>query len=294
MDYKELNRKKKSTVMPFVATFIVGIIFVPLGMILFMADGTTLIGFLLFLLGGVVMGVSSIFIGKNLNKIKDVLVNQIMKDKGIEGTYEAKNYLHKDIIKKTGMISKSFNQYGGSDYTLFNYQGFQVEYCRLEIYLVTSNGKSTSKTPVYVGPWLLITLDKNLNQTIKIFEKQFFSKGVNNQGLEKVDTESLIFNEKFASWTSDKHIFFYIITPVMIEQLLNHEANNQGRMLFCLQNDMIHLGMHGAKEKRFKIPLFKEIDAQHSKNISDDFDNIIAVIDNLKLDHDKFKENASI
>lgn len=292
MDYNKLNQQKQKTIIPYAILFGVGVLFIPLGMALFMGDRTTLIGFFMFLGGGGMIALASYLINKNLNKIKDVIVNEIMKEKGIEGIYQAKNYIAKQVIKDTGMISNSFNQYGGSDYAKFDYKGLTVEYCRLAIYLVTSNGKSTQKTPVYVGPWLIITLDKNLGQTIKIFEKQFFSKGVNNKGLEKIDTESLTFNEKFASYTSDKHTFFYLITPLMIEQLLKHEQAHQGRMLFCLLNDSIHLGMHGEKTKRFKIPLFETINESHTKAISEDFDNIFKVIDNLRLDHDKFKEDA--
>lgn len=292
MDYEKLNKQKQKTVIPYISIIVLGVICIPLGMFLFLGDGTTLIGFLLFFSGGGLIILGSTLVRRNLNKIKDIIVNTIMKEKGIEGTYIAKNFIPKNTIKETGMISKSFNEYKGSDYTKFTYQGLTVEYSRLDIYLVTSNGKSTQRTPVYVGPWLIITLDRNLNQTIKIFEKQFFSKGVNNKGLEKIDTESLTFNDKFAAYTSDKQTFFYIITPIMIEQLLRHEANNQGRMLFCLLNDSIHLGMHGEKTKRFKIPTFARITEAHTKAISEDFDNILSIIDNLKLDHDKFKENT--
>lgn len=289
MDYKKINELRNKTVIPMIFLMVFSIILMLAGVVTFSGENTNAIGFLVFILGGILLAVSTTLITKGKNKVKNILVNKVMEDKGLNGTYNAKNYIAKDVIQETKMIGR-FNQYRGSDYVTFKYKGFLVDYSRLDIYMVTSSGKSTQRTPVYVGPWLMITLEKNLNQTIKIFEKQLFYKGVNNKGLIQVETESLDFNNKFAQWTTDEHFYFFIITPIMIEQLLKHEASNQGRMLFSLQNNKIHLGMHGSKVKKFKIPLFEAITEAHTKDINEDLDHIMAVIDNLKLEHDKFKK----
>lgn len=288
MDYRKLNQEKRKTVRPYAIMSIVGIVFIVLGFILFANQNP--IGFFLFIFGGVLTVVGSIISTKALNKVKDIVINAIMKEKGIEGIYQAKNYFSEEVIKETGMIG-SFNEYKGSDYTKFNYKGLTIEYCRLDIYMVTSDGEHSNRTPVYVGPWMIITLPRNLNQSIKIFEKQFFSKGVNNRGLIEVKTESVVFNDKFASWTTDEHTFFYIMTPKMMENMLKHEANHQGRTLFCLLRNNIHLGMHGKREKKFKIPLIRDIEESDIKAIKDDFDNILRTVDTLDFDHDKYMIN---
>lgn len=285
MDYHKLNEEKRRTVRPYAIMSVVGIVFVVLGFILFASENP--IGFGFFILGGFLALVGGIKSTTALNKVKDIVINAIMKEKGIEGIYQAKNYFSKEVIKETGMIG-SFNEYKGSDYTKFNYKGLMVEYCRLDIYMVTSSGKSSSRTPVYVGPWMIITLPRSLNQRIKIFEKQFFSKGVNNRGLMEVKTESVVFNDKFASWTTDEHTFFYIMTPKMMENMLKHESQHRGRTLFCLLRNTIHLGMHGKPEKKFKIPLIKDIEESDIKAIRDDFDNILSVVDTLDFEHDKY------
>ncbi len=290
MDYRKLNQEKRRTVRPYAIMSILGITFIVIGFIMFVTFHAAPIGFIFFILGGALSTIGSINSKKAINKIKDVVINAIMKEKGIEGIYQAKNYFSKEIVKETGMIG-SFNEYKGSDYTKFSYKGLMIEYCRLDIYNVTSDGENTHRTPVYVGPWMIITLPRNLNQRIKIFEKQFFSKGVNNRGLTEVKTESVVFNEKFASWTTNEHTFFYIMTPKMMENLLKHEANHQGRTLFCLLNNKIHLGMHGKKEKKFKIPLIQDIEEHHIKAIRDDFNDILSIVDVLDFEHDKYMIN---
>ncbi|NMA05973.1 MAG: DUF3137 domain-containing protein [Acholeplasmataceae bacterium] len=287
MDYQKLNEEKRRTVRPYGIMTIVGVVLVVLGFVLFISIEFAPIAFILFIGGGTLTVIGSLRSKKALDKIKDVVINAIMKEKGIEGIYQAKNYFSQEVIKGTGMIG-SYNRYNGSDYTKFDYKGLTIEYCRLDIYMVTSNGKSSSSTPVYVGPWIIINLPRNLNQRIKIFEKQFFSKGVNNSGLTEVKTESVTFNDKFASWTTDEHTFFYVMTPKMMENLLQHEANHQGRTLFCLLNNKIHLGMHGKKEKKFKIPLIEDINKEHLKAISNDFDAILSVVDILDFEHQKY------
>ena len=49
--------------------------------------------------------------------------------------------------------------------------------------------------------------------------------------------------------------------------------------------------MHGKREKKFKIPLIRDIEESDIKAIKDDFDNILRTVDTLDFDHDKYMIN---
>ena len=84
---------------------------------------------------------------------------------------------------------------------------------------------------------------KKLKGTIKVGE----SYPTNRRGLEKFETESIMFNKKFRSFTSDKQFAFYMLNPLIIENLLKLEEKRRINILLLFQNQL-HIGVNDRKD----------------------------------------------
>jgi hypothetical protein len=273
-----------------------GLLFL-LGAILFAIIGAVTSFGPLFIIAIVIFLVSVVFFGKsamhsNVFKefVKKDLVPTLLEESFEEVSYEPKSHISMDRINGTGLIKRP-DRYQGEDLIKGSYKGvkFEVSDINLKERVETRDSKGNvqvSYQTYFKGRWYIYRYQKQFDEVLKIVEGR--GGYANKRGLVKFETESMAFNKKFAIYASSKEFGFYLITSSMLEKLLELEALHRGSIVYCYQNNELHIGVNDRRdymEFKLKTPINeKTLDIFMS-----DIDLIPSIINEFRLDSSKFK-----
>lgn len=220
--------------------------------------------------------------------VKSELVSTVLKERFEEVRYEAMNFIPQHIVDATGMI-KQADRYTGEDYMAGKYGSVYFEASdvtmRERVEHVDSKGNRTVSYPVYFkGRWYVFRFEKKLEGVLKV------SEGYPRvaTGLTKIETESMVFNKKFKLYASDQNFAFYHLKPIMMEKLLELEKLHKGSIHFYYAGNELHIGVNDSYDY-LEFPFNKEINEASLKVFMSDIDLIPAIIEEMKLDSNKFK-----
>ena len=141
----------------------------------------------------------------------------------------------------------------------------------------------------FKGRWYIFRLHREFSEVLRIVEGRGYQ--VHTDGLIKIETESIKFNEKISVWASSDAFAFYVITPVMIEKLLQLEELHRGSTLFYIKGMELHVGINDHKDY-MEMSLKKPLDEEAVQKFMFDIEMIQALILELKLDSSKFMDNT--
>ncbi len=221
--------------------------------------------------------------------IKNELVHIVLEDKFDDVYYDRHQSIPQSVIDQTGLVKRP-DRYSGEDYIKGTYKGVSFEVSDVNLRerqeRVDSKGNRTVTYPTYFkGRWYVYKFPKNFKGTLKVCE----TYPNEAKGLEKVETESIIFNKKFKLYASDKQYAFFHLKPIMMEKLLELEKLHRGSIYFYYSGNELHIGVNDSQDY-MEIPFRKAIDEKAMKDFEGDVDLIPAIINELKLTSDKFKE----
>ena len=249
----------------------------------------------LFIAAGVI--VIAIFFGKAGAKIsrlktelKKEIVTTLLKEEFEGVVYDVNRCIPISRINETKTV-KSPDRYSGEDYMKGVYKGVQFEVSDVDLKEkhVHTDGKGhtyVTYETYFKGRWFIYTFEKNFHKELKILEGHapLFA----NNGLIKVDTESIDFNKKFNVYASDMAFGFYHITPSMIEKLMAMEKMHRGSILYCFRENELHIGVNDRKDY-MEISYRKPITKEALSDLLDQIELIPAVINEFRLHSSKFK-----
>lgn len=221
--------------------------------------------------------------------IKNELVHVVLEDKFEDVYYDRHQSIPQGVIDQTGLVKRP-DRFSGEDYIKGTYKGVSFEVSDVTLKErqehVDSKGHRTVTYPTYFkGRWYIYKFPKTFKGTLKVCERHPNEA----RGLEKVETESIVFNKKFKLYASDKQYAFYHLTPIMMEKLLELEKLHRGSIYFYYTGNELHIGVNDSQDY-MEIPFRKVIDEKAMKAFEGDVDLIPAIINELKLTSDKFKE----
>lgn len=268
-----------------------------LGAVLFAIIGAVTELLPLLVVAVVIFIVAIVFFGKsamhsNVFKefVKKDLIPTLLKESFDEVSYDPKSHISMDRINGTGLIKRP-DRYQGEDYIKGTYKDvkFEVSDINLKERVETRDSKGNvhvSYQTYFKGRWYIYKYQKQFDEVLKIVEGR--GGHANKRGLVKFETESMAFNKKFAIYASSKEFGFYLITSSMLEKLLELEALHRGSIVYCYQNNELHIGVNDSKdymEFKLKTPINdKTLDIFMS-----DIDLIPSIINEFRLDSSKFK-----
>jgi len=125
---------------------------------------------------------------------------------------------------------------------------------------------------------------------IRIKEKKRIKEMV-TKGLEKVEVESIGFNDKFMAYAQDQHKFFYIFSPIVIEKMVELEKMHRGQFMFSLDGNIVNFGINDSRdylELNLKISLTEE----NIKAYESQINMMAAIIKEFRFDSYKFQEQT--
>ena len=222
--------------------------------------------------------------------IKSELIIAMLEDQFENVKYNHQHSIPIQTINATSMIKRP-DRFSGEDYIKGTYKDVEFEVSDIElkerVETRDSKGNRTVSYQTYFkGRWYIFRYGRTFDGTIKICEGSRWQ--MNTKGLTKVDTESIEFNKKFSMFASSQEYAFFQITPRILEKLMELEKMHRGSILYYFNQDELHIGVNDRRDY-LELPLSKAVNQQALIDFKADIELIPAIINELKLDGDKFK-----
>lgn len=244
---------------------------------------------LIVIIGIIFVGKAANFKSKYRDFVKNELIKELLNDQFEEVIYLPRQSIPISQINKVGLIRKP-DRHSGEDYIKGKYKGVNFEISDIELkeerVTTDANGNTTVTYQTYFkGRWYIYRFSRTFEDVLKISEGRFAA--VTTRGLKKLETESIEFNKKFRTFVSNPEFGFYHITPAVIHKLMELEKMHRGTIQFCIMSNELHIGVNDNYDY-MEFPLNKPINEQSIKHFMADIDLIPAIINELRLDSQKY------
>ncbi|MDY0338476.1 MAG: DUF3137 domain-containing protein [Acholeplasmataceae bacterium] len=251
----------------------------------------------LLVIGIMLFAIAIYFFGKARNHhntfrkvIKKDLITSLLEDQFESVTYQPELMINVSRINQVGLVKRP-DKYTGEDYISGMYKGVKFEVSDVDLKerheTRDSNGNRTVTYETYFkGRWYIYTFERQFEDVLKVVEGRFNS--ADKRGLIKIETESIQFNKKYQIYASTQEYAFYHITSSLIEKLLELEALHRGTIQYCYIKNELHIGVND-RHDYMELSLKKPINEANLKDFMSDIDLIPAIINELRLDSQKFK-----
>lgn len=246
-----------------------------------------------------IVAFATVFFGKGYKHfqtfrtiVKSDIITELLKSSFDDVSYFPKSFIQIMRINQTEMIRRP-DRYEGEDLITGKYKGvgFEVSDINLKQRVETRDSKGNvhvSYQTYFKGRWYIFKFDRRFKEQLKIGEGSSFN--MNKRGLVKIDTESIEFNKKFSIFASTQEFGFYLITSSMLEKLMQLEKMHRGSIHYCFINNELHVGVNDNKDY-MELSIKKPINEETINSFMTDIDMIPAIINELRLDSQKFKDN---
>lgn len=199
--------------------------------------------FILVTAGLGMAGGALVFIGGKFHKKLKAYVSENIIRVLLSEVFELKEYvplshISGKIIGETELIG-GWTHCSGSDFCEGKYKGINIIFSDIRL---TSTGKDDKTHTHFKGLWLICDFRKELPAKLRIRENNTEQR---KNGLE---TENIIFNEKFQILTDDPHTAFYVLTPHFMEKILKTDAKACGRIYLCFTGGKVHIAVHNGHD----------------------------------------------
>lgn len=231
-------------------------------------------------------------------KYKDFFVKQSLSSIFTNLNYEPEKGIGRELISSTNMMYMG-DRYSSND--LISGQYKDTAFVQADVHIeeehhyTDSDGHThTEYVTIFRGRWMLFEFNKIFKANLQVSQKGFGNNKIGNffskNKLQKVELESQEFNKRFSVYAVEPIDAFYVLTPKMMERIINLDEKNSGKILLCFVNNCLHVGLYDNKDSFEHGSVFKKINPEKERtNISSDIEKITMFIDELELDNDLFK-----
>ena len=110
-----------------------------------------------------------------------------------------------------------------------------------------SNGEHDTTTTYFRGRLIAIDYPKKFNGTVVIIDNSF-AYGVKRKELEKIQLENPYFNDMFTVRASDIQLGYYLLTPQLVEKIMELKQSTNGNIVACFKNGYLHIFINDGKD----------------------------------------------
>lgn len=202
--------------------------------------------FAIFAIAGIVFIVIGSSKKRKLSKeFKEQFVPQLIKSVYPDATYDSSQGLALEMVMEPGLL-KQPDLYGCEDFLSASYDGVPFvmsDFVMQEMHVYTDSKGNTRVTyETYAkGQFMIIDYKREFDKVLKITSTR--SLGINTRGLEKVETESLDFNDVFTTFSSDQLTAFYVLTPQMQLKLLEFKSKMRGSISMAFMKGKLYVAL---------------------------------------------------
>ena len=249
-------------------------------------------GFAVLFIGALILASVSTKRQRFLNEFKAKFFDQLIKDLYDNYTYDAKNGLPLSDIMEPGFF-KSPDRYDTYDRLASTFEGVPFEMSGFDLRerheSTDSQGHTTVDYVTYAkGKMIIIDFKRDIMDTVKVLETKFL--GADTSGLHKIETESIEFNKKFKTYTSNDLTTFYLLTPQIQLKLLELEQKFRGSIFFAFYKGKFYVAINDNNDT-LTIDLKKSLMGEQMDLLISELSIPAAVIKELKLSGDKFNSD---
>lgn len=238
--------------------------------------------------GLIITIISKALFQTQVKRIKPKIINSMLNKYFDEAQYFPNRGLTQLEVQTSELLNKP-DRFYSEDYLKGSING--VNFVSSDLHLqeerVSSNGKTTTIEYVtyFFGRFFIIDFNKKFDGKVLVVEEKrstLFTK------YKKIKLESIDFNKTFNTYSLDDYSAFYVLTPHLMEALLELEAKNPGRLYVSFIKDKLSIAIHNNRDT-FNIRLFGVNDLSLIKGFEDDLKVIRNIILSLRLDNKIYK-----
>lgn len=293
--YAEIEQERKSTQKKFIILLLIGIA----ALVAAVLFGFTVTEVLLFIFGiiGIIFIIISFAIRKDFNnKFKRNIISILVKEElGDDAVYNPTGGINLNLIMSHKMYEHP-DRHTTEDYIKATYNGVEYSMCdaHFQERHVTHDSKGNRRVEYityFKGRIIHIQLNRDLNTRLKIVEGH--PRGFNHYGLEKFETELIDFNKKYDTYVNEKERAFYMLTPVMLQKLLELERLFKGSIQYSFEDNsfMVFINNNGDS---LEVSLGKKLDEKNLNIYRGQIQLAATIINEFKLDSDKYQREIEI
>lgn len=266
--------------------------------------GTALIilGFAGFIVAGIVSKIAAVILcvaffllgaavaSKAKRAIKQAassgILKQALEDVFDDVEYDAFSHFPSSVVDSAG-FGFNYDEMEGSDYVRGKYKGLNIEMSDINLIDVTvdSDGHD-SRTSVFHGMWLICDFGKELTADVRVCERSKLGKALGKGGIK---TENEAFNKQFKITSSDEENAFYILTPHMMEYIVEMDEKAKARTyLSFMRGGKLHVALDSGKDA-FEVGRGKYDAVQIREQFVSEIRFVTDLIDELRLTESIFK-----
>lgn len=227
---------------------------------------------------------------KNLSKrFKNEVLSDIISQFVDEGQFIPERGLDLNTIYNTEFLKRADRSHV-EDYLSGKMDG--VDFISSDVKLEerhvehTKNGTRTYYVAYFFGRIFEFEFNKSFEGYLQVLES---GKPQSRRKFGKVKLESVEFNKKFKTFSTNDHTAFYVLTPHLMEALMNFEKNNKGKISFSFIGTKLYLGINNFKDT-FKLKMFKELNESSFEEFKKELFVIKDVVSELRLNKNIFKK----
>lgn len=288
MDKLTEFQNKKSKAERLITLGGIGIVVAVFSYLLLMTTFRLYIAIPLGLISIVVLIIGMTQFGAVSKAFKTTVMTDLIKTELEDGYFSANQGLSKSDVYASEFI-KQADRFHSEDFISGTIDGVQFESSDIKLeerhVRHTKNGTQTHYETYYLGRMFIFDFNKTFDGYVQVLEKD---RPRSSRRYNKVELESIMFNEKFKTYTTNDHTAFYILTPHFMEALLDFEKNNRGYIGFSFINNTLYIGINNRRDT-FELQLYRPINKSLIEEFKRDLLVVKDVVHELKLNTKIFK-----
>lgn len=180
-----------------------------------------------------------------INDYKAYVIKKAIEGQ-VEGlVYEPRFGLPESVYSDLNVM-KHGNRYHKEDLITGKYKNVYFVQSDLKVQY-ESNGEHDTTTTYFRGRWIAIDYPKKFNGTVVIIDNSF-AYGVKRKELEKIQLENPYFNDMFTVRASDIQLGYYLLTPQLVEKIMELKQSTNGNIIACFKNGYLHIFINDGKD----------------------------------------------
>lgn len=180
-----------------------------------------------------------------INDYKAYVIKKAIEGQ-VEGlVYEPRFGLPESVYSDLNVM-RHWNRYHKEDLITGKYKNVYFVQSDLKVQY-ESNGEHDTTTTYFRGRWIAIDYPKKFNGTVVIIDNSF-AYGVKRKELEKIQLENPYFNDMFTVRASDMQLGYYLLTPQLVEKIMELKQSTNGNIVACFKNGYLHIFINDGKD----------------------------------------------
>lgn len=284
---EQMNEQKKKAERK---TIIGGVLLI-LGVASFLLLGEVgmVIGVISFITGLVFLGIGSFAFKKLSDTFKQEVVGKLVTKFVDNGVFNPNQGLSQNQVYSTEFLKRA-DRFHSEDYLSGSMDG--VSFVSSDVQLEerhvehTKNGTRTYYETYFKGRVFVFDFNKPFDGYLQVLER---GRPLSRRKFSKVKLESVVFNKKFRTFATSEHSAFYVLTPHLMEALLEFEKKNKGVIQFSFIDNLLYIAINNSRDT-FELQMFRPLNEETFEEFKRDLLVIQEVITELKLNRNIFKK----